>query len=93
MSEEVRKIVEDDQKLTAETAAVFADYDTDNSGFIDAKELGNALRTIAEVNFFDPPTEDQIQQKYKATDVNGDGKISREEFKAFVKQLLTDLYL
>jgi Ca2+-binding EF-hand superfamily protein len=50
--------------------------------------LGASLRAIAEVNFFDVPSDADIQAELSKFDSNHDGKLSRDEFAAFVKILI-----
>jgi Ca2+-binding EF-hand superfamily protein len=71
-----------------EVQRVFENVDSDKSGFINKSELGNALKTIAEVNFFDAPTDADIQAELSKFDTNKDGQLSQTEFAAFVKILL-----
>ena len=93
MSEEVKQILADDAKLTQQTANVFAVFDLDKSGFIDNKELENALKTIAETNSFKPPSHEEITKTLNELDKNNDGKLNKDEFKTFVRELLIRVYL
>ena len=83
-----KELLANQELFNKEVARVFADYDSDNSGFISKNELGASLRAIAEVNFFDVPSDAEIQAQLSKFDSNHDGQLSRDEFAAFVKILL-----
>ena len=59
----------------------FPSTDIDGSGSIDAMELMRALHMNDALG---PITLEQMAQIFKVIDVNQDGKISKEEFRAFV---------
>lgn len=63
---------------TDEARNAFAKLDTDESGFIDEKELRSALRMLGE--YLD---EDEVKACLAAVDTSKDGKISLEEFTAW----------
>ena len=63
--------------VTSALAAEFADIDADNSGDITIDELRAAMRRLnANV------TEEEVQQKWRGMDLNGDGKVSKKEFRS-----------
>ena len=66
---------------------MFQQADTDGSGFIEWGELKAILTKIAEVEGFDPPTDEQVNQRMKVVDTSGDGKISLSEFLSFLEAM------
>ena len=63
--------------VTSALAAEFADMDADGSGDITIDELRAAMRRLnANV------TEEEVQQKWRGMDLNGDGKVSKKEFRS-----------
>merc|ERR1712183_240382 len=58
-----------------ELAEAFKIFDKDGSGFIDAKELKNVMEGLGE-----DLTDEEIDEMVKEADLNGDGKISYDEF-------------
>jgi len=65
-------------KLTREDrlSYIFSVYDADGNGVLDREEITNALRNQPGT------TTNDIEQIFKDLDVNGDGKISYQEFSA-----------
>lgn len=68
---------ETDKKLKP----AFADIDKDNSGFIEASELKNVLKTMG----VDMPDE-QVEGVLKMADINGDKKLDYKEYKNLVSK-------
>ncbi len=83
-----KDLLANQELFNKEVQRVFADFDSDKSGFISKSELGSALRAIAEVNFFDVPSDADIQSELSKFDSNNDGQLSQTEFAGFVKILL-----
>ena len=65
----------------------FADADLDKSGFVERAELAILLKSIHATLNIPAPTEEEINNELKRLDLNKDGKISKEEFRTFVKDL------
>jgi Ca2+-binding EF-hand superfamily protein len=60
----------------------FKYYDSDNNGYITVDELKTALSQNNDNHDY---TNDEINSMIKSTDLNGDGKISIEEFIELMK--------
>ena len=63
------------QEQLDEMKEAFKAFDTDNSGQIDAKELGYVLRSLG-MN----PTKKEIQKMLATADADGNGSVSLKEF-------------
>jgi Ca2+-binding EF-hand superfamily protein len=63
----------DDQ--LSELRDAFNAMDKDGNGYIEKRELKNLLLALGE-----SPTDKDVDDMFKAADVNGDGQISFEEF-------------
>jgi hypothetical protein len=72
------------RELTAHIRATFSAFDTDNSGEISARELGDAFRAMG----MDVPEQD-IEQIAADADVNEDGVLDMEEFEDMVKVMIS----
>lgn len=61
--------------------AIFAKYDSDNNGYLDEREVKSLLTDAfaGRDGTVDPSSKTMIDMFYKRVDVNGDGKISKEE--------------
>ena len=66
---------------------IFKQVETDRSGYIDRDELKAALCLTAKSEGLPTPTDDHIDQQMKVIDTSGDGKISFDEFVAFIESL------
>ena len=85
---EINDILQDDEKLTQVTKAVFDSVDTNQSGKIDKGELKAAMQQVAAQAEIPPPSDDQVQAAMSALDVDGSGDVDVDEFKTLVRQIL-----
>ena len=69
---------------------IFKKYDNDESGTIDREEAkAIMLDQMKKVGMTKPTvTEEQLEEWFNEADINGDGQISLEEAKTFVKNHL-----
>lgn len=65
----------DSSRVEETLRSSFSVFDKDNSGFIDKAELRKALTTLGE-NLKD----NEVDEMFKAADINGDGKVEYKEF-------------
>ena len=68
--------------MSKEMHVVFNSFDTDGNGFLDKNELKNAFK-----DFKGGLTDAEIDALIAEADVNGDGKVSFEEFVALVNKI------
>ena len=69
----------------------FRTTDTDNSGFIEKKEINKFLSKFAKDRSIDPPTDKEIEETLKKFDINKDGKLSKKEFVSLVKKCIKEM--
>merc|ERR1719160_2016770 len=69
--------------------AMFQIQDSDKSGFITMDECLEFDKTLSEVSGI-PFNEAETKQTFTRTDVNKDGKVSLEEFKAYFKKAASE---
>ena len=67
----------------------FNKADLDKSGFIEKGELYQVLVQVHKDLKLPEPTEKDVNEKLKQLDTNKDGKISKEEYTALVKELIS----
>lgn len=86
--QEIQAILSDATKLHDIAKAAFDAVDTDCSGSIEEPELKTVMSSVASDIGMDSPSDNDVRDVFKELDVNGDGKISLEEFKVLIKQVL-----
>ena len=69
-----------EQKARNALNDAFKHFDFDKSGFIQFHELGMLLTKLTTSFHAVPPSDEDVMDIFKELDLNGDGKISRQEF-------------
>jgi calmodulin len=87
-AEEIKAILQDDAKLIEVARAAFESVDTDGSGYIEAAELKEVMTGVAGDIGMPPPSTEDVAEVMRELDANSDGKISLDEFKVLIKQVL-----
>ncbi|OMJ85923.1 hypothetical protein SteCoe_12626 [Stentor coeruleus] len=90
-AKDIRDILDDDEKLTQVTKAVFDAVDTDKSGEIDKRELKAAMINVAQEAHLEQPSNEKVDEALRKLDTDGSGSIDVHEFKELIKQLLEAL--
>ena len=67
---------------------LFKEGDVDKSGYIERSELKKLLSDLGKTLGLPSPTEATVDSELKRLDLNGDGKISKKEFRQLVKELI-----
>ena len=67
---------------------LFKEGDIDKSGYIERNELKKFLSDLGKTLGLPSPTEAVVDSELKRLDLNGDGKISKKEFRQLVKELI-----
>lgn len=75
-----RLYTDDDKEILRDT---FAQFDTDNSGFITPEDLGTLLKSLGQ-----DPTEEQMEELNKSLDPEGKGKIGVDQFLSMMEERL-----
>ena len=77
-----------DQKTFDEMVeTTFKNADLNKNSTIERNELAILLKSVYGTLGLSPPEESEIDQEFTRLDTNKDGKLSKEEFKALVKDL------
>lgn len=66
----------------------FRRVDADKSGFLEKHELEDVLRRMTKGLGLEDPSGEDVDFIMKELDINGDGKLSKEEFQQLVNQVL-----
>ena len=67
---------------------LFKEGDIDKSGYIERSELKKLLSDLGKNFGLSSPSEEVVDSELKRLDLNGDGKISKKEFRQLVKDLI-----
>ena len=86
--EEIENILKDESKLDEIVKAAFESVDTDGSGYIEEAELKVVMSSVARDINMPQPTEQDVSEVLRELDSNRDGKVSQEEFKVLIRQVL-----
>ena len=86
--QEIEAILRDEQKLNEVVLAAFNAVDTDGSGFIDEPELKIVMTGVARDIGMPEPSDSDVREVLRELDSNKDGRISVDEFKVLIRQVL-----
>ena len=87
----IGKLLKNPEQVTAVVKEAFNTVDSDKSGFVDEIELGILMKSVAQDCGVDVPTKADVAKALKILDTNNDGKISIDEFKVLVVEILKAL--
>jgi Ca2+-binding EF-hand superfamily protein len=87
-AEEITAILKDESKLTEIAKAAFESVDTDGSGFIEEAELKVVMSSVARDIGMPEPSDSDVSEVLRELDTNRDGRVSQEEFKVLIRQVL-----
>jgi len=85
----IQSILNNPEKLHAVTKAAFDSVDADKSGFLEINELEEVMKSVAKDIGIDSPSQNEVKDVLSELDTNNDGKLSLEEFKTLIVQVLT----
>ncbi len=88
MSKAIKDILMSEKKFTEVARVAFDSVDTDKSGQIDALELEKVMVQIATDMGAEPPTKEDVIEVLEHLDTDKSGKISFEEFKVLIRDVL-----
>ncbi len=85
--EALKEKLKDGALLDEMVDTTFKNADLNKNSFIERNELAILLKSIYGTLGLNPPDEKEIDDELKRLDINKDHKLSKEEFKVFVKEL------
>ena len=85
--ETLKEKLKDGALLDEMVDTTFNNADLNKNSFIERSELAILLKSIYGTLGLNPPEEKEIDDELKRLDKNKDQKLSKEEFKVFVKEL------
>ena len=85
--ETLKEKLKDGALLDEMVDTTFKNADLNKNSFIESSELAILLKSIYGTLGLNPPEEKEIDDELKRLDKNKDQKLSKEEFKVFVKEL------
>ena len=84
----IREILDNEKKFNETVTVAFNSIDKDRNSQIDSGELGAVMALIAKDMGADPPTSDEVQQVLHNLDKDHSGKLSYDEFKVLIRDVL-----
>ena len=87
----IAKLLKNPEQVTAVAKEAFDAIDSDKSGFVDEFELAILMKIVAQDCGVDAPTKADVSKALKILDTNNDGKISVDEFRVLVVEILKAL--
>jgi len=87
----ISDILKNPDQVNKVAKAVFDQVDTDRSGYVSEGELEVLMKNIASQCGIKAPSSSEVAQAMDAMDTNNDGKISLDEFKVLVVEILQAL--
>ena len=91
--EEFEKMLKNKPLIDSLIDEMFMKSDLNQSGFVEYTELYFAMTEMAKELNKTVPTKEKVAEIMDKLDLNKDGKLSKEEYKPFVLELLKKLYL
>ena len=89
MTEDIKKILKDEEKFKKVVKMTFDIVDTDKSGFIDSNELEKVVNQMAKGMGTGPPSKKDVREVLDHLDADHNGKIDFEEFSELIRDILT----
>lgn len=88
-NEDLKAKINDEKAFSKIVDIAFDAADTDKSGFVERKELKEVMtQAFKQFGAPSPPSDADIDEELKKLDKNKDGKISKEEFRVLIKDIL-----
>ena len=85
--EKIKNEVLDEKNFGPLVDKIFQQNDVNNSGYIEKHELTGLLNNLFDQWNMPRLTNNQVEAELKRLDKNKDGKISKKEFRALVKEI------
>ena len=88
MTEAIKAVLNDEEKLKQVAKVAFESVDTDKSGQIDQNELSKVMEQISGDLEIDPPSADEVKEVLNHLDTDKSGKVDFNEFMVLIKDVL-----
>ena len=89
--EQIKALLNDEQKFTALATAAFNEVDADKSGKIDASELETLIGKFSGDIGLPPPPKEDVDGIFAALDTDQSGTLTIDEFKVLIRAVLEAL--
>ena len=87
----IEELLNDPEQINKIARYAFDGVDIDRSGYVGQSELENLMNSIAIQGGIQAPSKTEVQQTMQVLDQNHDGRISFEEFKVLIVEMLKSL--
>lgn len=84
----IADVLKDSKKVDEMSKLIFSAIDFQNDGFLDFYELKHLIKDMSDQLSLPCPTDKEIKYAFDVMDTSKNGAISKNEFKAVIKQIL-----
>ena len=91
MAEQLKKILEDEEKLNEIVKVAFDNVNTDKSGKISKEQLGSMMSQIAKDLGDEGPQQTEIDEVFNYLDAKKTNSLDTDDFKVLIKDVLKNM--
>ena len=91
MAEQLKKILEDEEKLNEIVKVAFDNVNTDKSGKISKEQLGSMMSQIAKDLGHEGPQQNEIDEVFNYLDAKKTNSLDTDDFKVLIKDVLKNM--
>jgi len=91
MAEQLKKILEDEEKLNEIVKVAFDNVNTDKSGKISKEQLGSMMSQISKDLGHEGPQQKEIDEVFDYLDSKKTNSLDTDDFKVLIKDVLKNM--
>ena len=91
MAEQLKKILEDEEKLNEIVKTAFDNVNTDKSGKINKEQFGSMMSQISKDLGHEGPQQTEIDEVFNYLDSKKNNSLDTDDFKVLIKDVLKNM--